>query len=99
MYGVSALADLEPVAERIGHVEPLGAWNRILEGDLAPGGAQTVGQRGEVVGDEARVRLARRSERLLDADVELLGAGPEPAAAPRGERLRLGDLRSPSSPP
>jgi lipopolysaccharide/colanic/teichoic acid biosynthesis glycosyltransferase len=38
------------------------------------------------------MRLQRRRERRLDANVQLLVAGAEPAAASRSERLRLGEL-------
>jgi len=73
-------------------VDPLDAGNRVVEDDVVAGLAQPVGEPGEVVGDEARMRLARRGERLLDADVELLRSRAEPAAAARREGGRLGDL-------
>ena len=41
------------------------------------------------------MRLARRRERLLDADVQLLRAGAEPAAAAGPERLGLRQLLHP----
>jgi lipopolysaccharide/colanic/teichoic acid biosynthesis glycosyltransferase len=41
------------------------------------------------------VCLQRRPERLLDADMELLAAGTEPAAPARAERLGLGQLLEP----
>ena len=39
------------------------------------------------------MRLARRRERLLDADVQLLRAGAEPDAAAAADRLGLRQLR------
>ena len=92
MYGGSGLSDLEPVAERIGDVDPLDTGDRVVERDVAAGGAQPAGEPGEVVGDETRVGLARRGERFLDADVELLRTCAEPAAAARCEPGRLRDL-------
>ncbi len=59
-----------------------------LDADALQAGAQPV----EVGGHEARVCLARGRERILDADVELLRARPEPAAAAGPERLRLEQL-------
>jgi hypothetical protein len=38
------------------------------------------------------MRLARRREQLLDADVELAAAEREPCAATRAERFRLLEL-------
>ena len=49
----------------------------------------------QVRDDEARMRLARRREGLLDADVQLLSTRPEPAAAADSERLRLRKLLEP----
>ena len=46
----------------------------------------------QVVDDQAGMRLAGGRERLLDADVELLLADAEPAAAARPQRLRLRQL-------
>ena len=60
-----------------------------------PAPAKRSRERVEVGDDEPRVRLARRGEGLLDADVQLLRARPEPAAAAGPERLRLRQLLHP----
>src|SRR3954451_16147725 len=86
------LTELEPVAERVGGVEALRAGNRLvpLDGDALAG--EPRGERVEVGGDEARMGLPRRHERLLDADVQLLRPRTEPAAAAARERLGLRQL-------
>jgi lipopolysaccharide/colanic/teichoic acid biosynthesis glycosyltransferase len=98
MYVVSGLTDLEPVAERIGEVEPLGSWDRVVVGDLAPCPAQVRRERVEIVGHEPGMRLPGCGERVFDPHVELLCSGPKPTAATSGERSRLGDLREPEQP-
>ena len=47
----------------------------------------------EVVDDESGVRLAGRSERLLDPDVQLLSACREPDTPACAKRLGLRQLR------
>ena len=79
-------------------MEPRRTGNRIVEDDVVPGLTQPPGERVEVVGDEAWVRLACGRERLLDPDVKLLRPGPEPAAAAPRQRLRLGELRETQQP-
>ena len=54
---------------------------------------------GEVVDDQARMRLPGGHERVLHPDVELLPAHPEPAAAARRERSRLRQLLEPEQRP
>jgi hypothetical protein len=64
-----------------------------------PGGAQAVGEHVErcpIRHPQRGVRLARRRERLLDADVE---AGREPDAAAGAQRLGLRDLLERASQP
>jgi len=89
------LAEFEAVAERIGDVGSVDARERLVGEDLDALASQAVCEGGEIVDHEARVGLAGRGERLLDADVQLLTAGPEPAAAPGGERLGLRELLEP----
>lgn len=86
---MSGLADLESIAERIGHVEPRRARDRVVERHLAAGVPESLAERSEILGDQPGMRLARRRERLLHPHMELLRAGPEPAAAARGEGGRL----------
>src|SRR2546423_1596467 len=65
------------------------AQNRQAERDKV----QVAEDRRVDVGDQdARVRLAGRNERLLDAGVDLQTAGGEPAAATRGQDRRLRQL-------
>jgi hypothetical protein len=92
MYAMSALPDLEPVPEGVGNVKPPCTRDRVVEDDDVPGSTKPPGELLQVVRHEPGVCLARRRKCLLDADVELLWAGPEPAAAARRERFRLRDL-------
>src|SRR5439155_22352901 len=71
------------------------ARDRLVRGHVDPPAPQPLGERGEVVDDEAGMGLARRRERLLHADVQLLRARTEPAAAPRSQRRRLLQLLEP----
>ena len=79
-------------------MEPFRTGDRVVERDLAPAVAQPVCERVEIVGDEARVRLPRGRERLLDADVQLLRTRAEPAAAARRKHDRLRNLLEPEQP-
>ena len=58
-----------------------------------------VAHRGEIVDDEARVRLPRGRERLLDADVQLLLAGVEPEPPRARSGSGFGSSGMPSRPP
>ncbi len=68
------------------------AGDRVVPGDGEPLAGQTRGEFVEVGGHEAGVRLERRDERLLDADVQFLAAGSEPATAAGRKRLGLRQL-------
>src|SRR5262249_21584292 len=59
------LAELEAVAEGVGDVDALDARDRVVGRDGDAGAAQPVGERGQILDDEARMRLAGRGERLL----------------------------------
>lgn len=89
------MADLEPVAERVVDVEAPRPRDRLVERHLVPALAQALGEVGQVVGDQAGMRLAGGCERFLDPDVQLLRPGPEPAAAARCKRARLRELLEP----
>ena len=89
---VLGLPELEPVAKGVGDVGAHDSGKRIVGLHVDPLPAQAFGQRGEIVDDQARVRLAGRGERLLHAHVQLLRARAEPAASARSERLRLRQL-------
>ena len=71
------------------------AGDRGVERDVVPGLAQPPCQAVEVVGNEAGVRLPRGRERILDADVQLLPTGAEPAATAGGKSVRLRELGQP----
>src|SRR5262249_32447747 len=89
------VANLKPVAERVVDEQPVDACDLrvvlVRHAGRGEPGADLV----EVRRDEPGVRLARGGERVLDADVELLGARPEPAAAAGANRLRLRHLLHP----
>ena len=89
---VSALAELEAVAERVGRVEAHEPWNGVvvLHGDA--GAFEQGAKRGEIVCDEPGMSFARGRERVFDPDVQLLPAHPEPASTPPGQLDRLGEL-------
>lgn len=87
--------ELEPVAEGIRRVEASAFRQLVVPRDLA----DPVCERGQLLGrgePERRMGLARRSELVLDAEVELLRSEAEPDAAARRERLGLGDLLEPA---
>jgi lipopolysaccharide/colanic/teichoic acid biosynthesis glycosyltransferase len=95
----SGLAELEAVAEGVVGVEAAHACDLLVvaHGDSLRFEACAEGL--EVIDDQSRMRLPRRRERLFDADMELLAADLEPAAAAGGERVRLGQLREPEERP
>ena len=93
------LAELEPVAERVVDVEAAVPGSAVGAG-LVAGGPQALRERGQVVDDEAGMRLAGRGERLLDADVELLVARPGTSSRrARRSGSGFGSSSRPSSPP
>lgn len=93
------MAQLEAVAERVGDVRPLDAGDRLVRRHVNPLRPQALGEIGEALDDEARVRLARRRELVLDPNVQLLRTGAEPAAAARCQRLGLRQLLEPEQLP
>ena len=93
--GRSPLAELEAVAEGIGDEEAGRIRERRVAAHLDPRAREPLAQPVQVVHDEAGMSFARRRERLLDTDVQLLPTHTEPAAAPPGELGRLHDLVEP----
>ena len=93
--GRSPLAELEAVAEGIGDEEARRIRERGVAAHLDPRTGQALAQPVQVVHDEPGMSFARRRERLLDTDVQLLFTNAEPAAAPPGELGRLHDLLEP----
>ncbi len=89
------MAELESVAERVCDIGSLDARDRFVWDDVDAFALEAGCEGGEIVDDEARMRLAGRGERLLDAHVQLLAAGLEPAAASGRERLGLREFLEP----
>ena len=78
--------------------EPVDAPRSSRRPRAIAGRVQARADRVEVVGDEPGVGLAGGRERLLDADVELLGPGAEPARRRARGSLRLRQLLHPEQP-
>jgi lipopolysaccharide/colanic/teichoic acid biosynthesis glycosyltransferase len=89
---VLALAQLEPVAERVVDEQAVDAADTRVVCALDARVAQAGTDGREIVRDEPRMRLPRRHERILDAEVQLLVAGAEPDAAAGADRLGLRHL-------
>jgi hypothetical protein len=88
----------ETVAPRIRRVEAADTRERVVPLDGLVCGLETLGELVQLRGCQAegRVRLPRRRERILDADVELASATErEPDASSRSQRFRLLDLVQP----
>jgi lipopolysaccharide/colanic/teichoic acid biosynthesis glycosyltransferase len=79
-------------------VEAGDTGDRIVVHHLVAGGPQAFGERVEIVGDKARVRLARGRVWVLDSDMKLLRSCPEPTATTPRQRLRLRQLREAEQP-
>src|SRR4029434_5708150 len=79
--GTLPLDQLQPVAERVADVDARAAVLRLADLHVVPGRAQTRGQLVEAVHDQPRMRLARRVEVGVDAEVDLDRAALEPGAA------------------
>src|SRR5207344_2179969 len=86
---------LQPVAERIADVTTVEALQRHVVRDAVPGGLDPSSEGLQVLYQEGRVRLPRRRERLLDTEMYLQVALPEPDAAARRQLRRLRDLLQP----
>ena len=89
------LDQFDPVAERIVDMAPVVAFDRLVFRDPQSGLLCFRHHAGEIVDDESRMRLARRNEILLDAEVNLQRAAFKPAAAARGKLRRLHLFREP----
>ncbi len=81
--------EFEAVAPGIFCVETADLWERGVVGDFDAASEQGVTQFVEVSGNEGGMGFLGGAEIVLDADVELLGAAFEPAAASCAERLRF----------
>jgi len=81
--------EFEAVAPGIFCVETADLWERGVVCDFDAASEQGVTQFVEVSGNEGGMGFLGGAEIVLDADVELLGAAFEPAAASCAERLRF----------
>jgi hypothetical protein len=70
-------------------VEPADVWDRVVLGDLDAASEQDTAEFVEVGHDEGGMSFLRWAKIRFDADVELLSAALEPAAAAGPERFRL----------
>jgi hypothetical protein len=86
------LEEFEPVAVRVGRVEPAHAGELVVETDGIPGGGQPAGPLVDASNEQTGVRLAGRPEVGLHAEVQFDAVTAEPAAALAGQRRRLVDL-------
>ena len=77
------------VAEGVVHKDACVALERLIAPQRIARLAKRRRERCEVLDDQGRMRLARRAEVRLDAQVDLEGAAFEPAAAALGEDGRL----------
>src|SRR5262245_56542529 len=68
---------------------PVASFDWLVRRDLVAGLFCLRHHAGKVVDNESRMRLARRNEILLDAQMDLQAAGFKPAAAARGQLRRL----------
>ena len=84
-------AQLEPVSERIVDEQPVDAFDSRVVLELDP----PARRRSRIAADprrRARDGRGRPARTVLDADMELLFAGAEPAATARSDRFRLREL-------
>src|SRR6186997_1267982 len=87
------LDQLDPVAERILHVPALAAFDGLVFIlDRIAAAPRLFDNVTQAVDNESRVRLARRDEILVDAEMNRERAVSEPATATRGKLRRLGDF-------
>src|SRR5262245_42370162 len=91
-YSCPGLTKLQTVAERVVDEEAIDIRDPVVVLERHAGRPESRPNPAEVVGDESRVRLPRRGERLLDAEVEFLRSSAEPHPASRPDRLGLRDL-------
>src|SRR5579871_1336752 len=92
--GHGRLDELDPVAERVSELEPLESRNGDALQDLDSRGGQALPPAGEVVDGIGDVGLGGPAVHcVLDANVYLTVADPEPEAAAFAEAFRLLDLR------
>ena len=94
IFGAKYREELDAVAPRICRVEAPGARKRVVPLDLLSGVQEPLRESIELAPVESKrgMRLLRRREGILDADVQLLISERKPDAASRLERLGLLDL-------
>src|SRR3954452_5496904 len=89
------LLELQPVPDGVGGVEAAHARDVLVPRHRRPRLLDGAREGVDVIDRDAGVGLAGRDEALLDADVDLGGAGPEPRTAAGPEPLGLVDLGHP----
>src|ERR1700682_4267123 len=85
----NGLQQLDAVAERVGDEGPFEAGQRFVVHRRMPGGCAAPKELGEIGDEQGGMRLPRRTEVVLDAEVNLRGASLEPCASAHGEVRRL----------
>jgi hypothetical protein len=88
---------LDSIAERIVDLTSLASFDRLVCRNFVAGLLCFRHHAGKVVDDESRMRLARRDEIPVDAEMNRQRAVPEPATAARGKLRRLGDFGEPQN--
>jgi len=84
--------EFKAIAERVVDEDALDIAEFFVRLDRVAGRNGAGGQARDVVYQEGDMRLGVGAEVMLDAQVDLDRAALEPAAAPRGQRLGLGNL-------
>ena len=78
---LARLHQLDPVAERVEHEDARMGLELVVVDHLRARGAAAGGEVGQPVDQKGRVRLAGRTEIVLDAEMQADAAAREPAAA------------------
>ena len=95
---VSGLHQLDPIAERVVDVHPVGPVQRLVVDHLAAGCSNRQRKRSDVVDDERRMCLPGGTELGIDTEVDLQRAALEPEPAPDREMVGLRHVRDPEHP-
>jgi len=89
---------LDSIAERVFAEESHSAFDRLIGPDMAAARGELVLEKREIVDCQRNVRLACRTEVLLDAEMELKRTDFKPAAAAAGKLFGLGNFTKPQQP-
>src|ERR1700722_4452562 len=85
------LQELQPIAERVGRVEPIMAGKVVVPRHRVAGRLEPHSKRPQAIHQQTRMSLERRLERVLDAQMHFECAATKPAATPRSQDGRLLD--------